>query len=264
MAYKFIACDFDDTLVTKDKRISQRTKDAVASCAAYGARFVLSTGRTLKSILPYYHELELTTPLITCGGAEVYDKNLNLIYNAPLPADTTHKLLNFAKDLGKHSHIYIGDDFCYAEENDDAKHYAEHTKLRGYVLEDIYERTDLVTPKFLVVSSEEEVARVTSLFSEAFPELNVVRSLGRFLEIAVPKANKGDAVLYTAEYMGYTPDEIIAIGDSEIDISMLNIAALSFCPEGGMPRAKAAADIICKDCSQDCVAEILEEYIFHV
>ena len=264
MAYKFIACDFDDTLVSKDKRISQRSKDAIATCAAYGARFVLSTGRTLKSILPYYRELNLTTPVITCGGAEVYDKDLNLIYHQPLPAETTHALLNFAKKLGKHSQIYIGDDFCYAQENDDAQHYATHTGLKGVVMEDIYERTDLITPKFLVVSSEEEVARMTSVFSEAFPELNVVRSLGRFLEIAVPKANKGDAVLFTADYMGYSHDEIIAIGDSEIDISMLQAAALSFCPEGGMPRAKAAADIICADCTRDCVAQILEEYIFHV
>lgn len=262
--YKFIACDFDDTLVSHDKRISRRTKEAIATCAAYGARFVLTTGRTLASILPYYRELQLTTPLITCGGAEVYDSDLKtLLYHAPLPAQTTHELLQFAKKLGKHCHIYQGDIFCYAAENDDSRHYAAHTGLTGKVMEDLYDRTDLITPKFLVVSSEEDVKRMTSVFAEAFPALNVVRSLGRFLEISVPQANKGDAMRFTAQHMGYTLDETIAIGDSEIDISMLNAAALSFCPAGGMTRAKAAADYICEPCSADCVAGILEEYVFH-
>lgn len=263
MAYKFIACDFDDTLFPTTRKLTQRSKDAVSACAAYGARFVLCTGRTLASILPYYRELQLNTPVITCGGAEVYDKNLNLISSTPLPSETTHRLLNFAKKQGLHSHIYQGDYFCYFQENLNSRYYAERTGLTGREMPDIYERTDLITPKLLIVADPELITQTMGSFCKEFPELNIVRSMGSYLEFAHKDANKGRAMLFTAEYMGYTPDEILAIGDAEIDLTMLEKAALGICPSNGMARAKAAADLICDSCDNDCVVQVLEEYVFH-
>lgn len=263
MAYRFIACDFDDTLFPTSRKLTQRSKEAVASCGAYGARFVLTTGRTLASIMPYYRELGLNTPVITCGGAEVYDKNFKLIYTAYLPSETTHRLLNRAKDLNLHAHIYQGDDFCYAKENQHSRYYGERTGLRGVEMADIYDRTDLITPKLLIVAEPDKIANAVEIFSAEFPELNIVRSMGAYLEFSQKDANKGKAMLFTAEYMGYTQDEILAIGDAEIDLSMLRAAGLSFCPSSGMPKAKAAADIICDSCDNDCVVQILEEYVFH-
>jgi len=263
MAYRFIACDFDDTLFPTTRKLTQRSKDAVASCAAYGARFVLATGRTLASIMPYYKELGLNTPIIACGGAEVYDKNFKKIYTAYLPAETTHKLLNRAKELGFHAHIYQGDNFCYAKENENSRYYGERTGLKGIEMPEIYDRTDLITPKLLIVADPKKVNEAMEIFSKEFTELNIVRSMGAYLEFSHADANKGKAMRFTADYMGYSIDETIAIGDAEIDLTMLREAGLSFCPSSGMPKAKAAADVICDSCDNDCVAQILEEYVFH-
>lgn len=264
MAYRLIACDFDDTLFPTSRRITLRTKQAVSTCSAYGARFILATGRTLASILPYYRELGLKTPVITSGGAEVYDQDFKLIYSAPLPSETTHRLLNRAHGLGLHVHIYQGSNFCYAKESVHSRYYSERTGLVGKEMPEIYDRTDLVTPKLLIVAEPEKIVENMARFQEEFPELNIVRSMGSYLEFAHADANKGSALRFTAEYLGYSMDETIAIGDAEIDLTMLNAAHLGICPANGMPRAKAAADLICASCDEDCVAQILEEYVFHV
>ena len=49
-AIKLIALDLDGTLLTSDKKISQRNLKALAAARAKGVKVVLTTGRPLKAM----------------------------------------------------------------------------------------------------------------------------------------------------------------------------------------------------------------------
>ena len=51
MKYKFIACDYDDTLLPKSGVISDFTKDTIREYIARGGRFAICTGRMFRSIV---------------------------------------------------------------------------------------------------------------------------------------------------------------------------------------------------------------------
>lgn len=51
MKYKFIACDYDDTLLPKSGVISDFTKDTIQGYIARGGRFAICTGRMFRSIV---------------------------------------------------------------------------------------------------------------------------------------------------------------------------------------------------------------------
>jgi HAD superfamily hydrolase (TIGR01484 family) len=56
---KLIAIDLDGTLLDGKKRISERNKQALQQAKAQGIKVVLCTGRPLRAIEPFLHELEL-------------------------------------------------------------------------------------------------------------------------------------------------------------------------------------------------------------
>ncbi len=265
MAYKIVACDFDDTLFANSTRtISAKNREAIDRCEAKGIKFIMATGRPLFSIRPYYEQLGLKTPLITTGGAEVYDKNYNRIYSSFLSYNDAIALLKHAKRLGVHAHIYNGDRFCYEKDSPIVDVYRRHTGMQGMLVPDLLALSpeELKTPKLLMMADPEKINVIQKEFAEEYPHLNVVKSLSSFVEFYDKKTSKGEALKFLMAHMGYSMDETVAAGDTQIDISMLKAAGLSAAPANAMSDVLSAVDIILNDCEHDCIAQLLNEYVF--
>lgn len=100
MNYKIIACDLDDTLLDDFGKISQKNKESIEKLPIYGIKFLLVTGRTYKSVLPFYNELHLNTPIITSGGTQVFDSSGNMIFHDLLPKEKVKALLKYFVENG--------------------------------------------------------------------------------------------------------------------------------------------------------------------
>ena len=94
-----------------------------------------------------------------------------------------------------------------------------------------------------------------------FPNLRVVRSKPIYLEFNSPTANKGAALKFIAQQYGIAREEILAIGDSQIDISMFEYAGLGVCLENGTSDAKEAAGYVAPSNDNDGVADAIEKYV---
>lgn len=265
MAYKIVACDFDDTLFSnKTHSISQANIDAINMCEAKGIRFVLASGRSLPSIQRYYEALKLKTPMITTGGAEVYDKDLNRIYSSMLGYDDIMMLLKRAKQLGVHAHVYKNGYFCYEKDSPIVEFYVKHTGMKGQVIPDLMDKPKewFESPKLLMMAEPDKITEIQKQLAEEYPHLNVVKSLNMFVEFYDKQTSKGNALKFLIDYMGYSMDETVAVGDTQIDISMLKAAKLSAAPANSMSDVLAIADIILNDCEHDSIAQLLNEYVF--
>lgn len=75
MKYKFIACDYDDTLLPKSGVISDFTKDTIREYIARGGRFAICTGRMFKSIVKIAREFGLHGEIISYQGSLI--KNID-------------------------------------------------------------------------------------------------------------------------------------------------------------------------------------------
>lgn len=69
MKYKFIACDYDDTLLPKSGVISDFTKDTIREYIARGGRFAICTGRMFRSIVKIAREFGLHGEIISYQGS---------------------------------------------------------------------------------------------------------------------------------------------------------------------------------------------------
>ena len=82
-----------------------------------------------------------------------------------------------------------------------------------------------------------------------------------FLEIANKNVNKGKSIVRLGEIVGIKTEEMIAIGDGENDISMLQSAGYSIVMGNATDKVKEHADFITKSNIEDGVAYAIKTII---
>ncbi len=94
---------------------------------------------------------------------------------------------------------------------------------------------------------------------EKYPEFVAVTGGIRNIEVSDTKATKGDAMLRLAAQLGIRPDQIVAFGDSENDITMLKAAGTGVAMANSLEITKDAADEITLSNEEEGVAAWLEK-----
>lgn len=94
--------------------------------------------------------------------------------------------------------------------------------------------------------------------TELFPELICTYSMQSNLEILRRGVDKGSALQKLAEYLGLAPEQVIAVGDSRNDLSMIRYAGTGLAVANACDELKQAANAVA--CTSD--AGVLS-YIYH-
>ena len=83
------------------------------------------------------------------------------------------------------------------------------------------------------------------------------------LEFVLPHTTKGTAVEALAKHWGFSPDEVITLGDSENDLSMLRFASAGVAMGNAKPNIKEAARYETTDNNHHGVAKAIYSAIAH-
>ena len=75
------------------------------------------------------------------------------------------------------------------------------------------------------------------------------------------RANKGDALLALADYLGVPHEKTFAFGDGLNDLTMLEKAGTGIAMANAFPEAIEAADWVTASCDEDGVAVGIEKFI---
>ncbi|KAG5524784.1 hypothetical protein RHGRI_031448 [Rhododendron griersonianum] len=90
----------------------------------------------------------------------------------------------------------------------------------------------------------------------------VVQAVPDMLEIVPSGTSKGNGVRMLLDQLGASPEEIMAIGDGENDVEMLELASLGIALSNGSDKAKAVANVIGVSNDEDGVADAIYRYAF--
>lgn len=261
MAYKLIAIDVDDTLLTSDVRIPERVSEAIRKAIEKGVIVVLCTGRTKKGMLRFYDELHLDTLYITSGGAEVFDAAGHALFTRGVDPPLVRQVLEFGEKKGVHAQVYIGGELVYREKNQYSDYYERFYGHPGIVEPELLKMPQIITPKVLFVIDEDKIAGIKEEAEKLFPMLTIKQSKPVYIEFAHPSVNKGEALAFVASHYGVDRKDVIAVGDTDIDIPMLEYAGLGVAMANATLHVQEAADIICPSNNEGGVADVIEKYI---
>lgn len=267
--YKLIAIDMDGTLLNSRNEISKRTRDAILNAGDKGVHVVLATGRLLTSAKNYSSKIDLKRPIISSNGAVIIDENENVIFEKHIDKSQIENITYIADKNDVYYHFY-GKDSFYS--NRYVKDIVEFYNPEGSLEEDkvkfnLYNHIgdilnkDIDIYKFIFI--EDDVKKLYKLREELqiVRDVNISSSWINNVEIMEKDVSKGNSLRYLCEKLNINKDEIIAIGDNENDLSMLNFAGLGVSMGNANKNVKSAADIITSTNDEDGVAKIIEKYI---
>lgn len=281
---KLVASDMDGTLLGRDGRISERNAQAIRELQNRNVEFLICTGRSfLDASLPL-KEHDLTCPMICMNGSAVYDKAGQLVDKMPL----TEQLLRFIleccdQECMDSDQPGICFDFMTADGNltISSEELIRRFFDEGILLpmadvinyEDIRSRFEIVSREE-ILSSRHEIFKMSLIHPDqqflervknrlkAEADLAIAASHYTNLEITHCGAQKGLALLKYAGMHGISSREIMALGDSENDISMLSLPlGYTLAMENGMDSIKKTARCRTRSNDRDGVAYAIETMV---
>ncbi|WP_066688680.1 Cof-type HAD-IIB family hydrolase [Christensenella intestinihominis] len=261
MAYKLIALDLDDTLLDYEKQISKRNREALDAAREKGAHIILASGRAYPGVTEFNETLQNKDYTIVCGGGQVADPDGKMIYSAYLSPITTKQVMRWAVTHGVYFQVYTDEGYFFLHRTEYSDYYERVCNYGGIEAPDLMDTEMILAAKILLIDTPEKLEEYRSELSAMFPELVVKKSQSDFLEIMDPAATKGNALEYLAKKLGIERQQVMAIGDSEIDESMIQWAGMGIAMKNACSACMEAADDVTASCDEDGVALAIEKYM---
>ena len=276
---RIISLDLDGTLLDSQKRLSEENRAALEEAAAKGVHIVPTTGRFFGMMPQAVRDLPFVRYAITINGAQVFDRETgNAIVREEIPLDMALEILEF---LDGYDIIYD----CYrsnwgwmteslqnkAEEYATDAHYVKMVRefrnpvadLKQY-LKSTAEEGDV--QKIMLFArnapgSDAVTKAIVDAVAERFPSIKATSSTWNNLELNIATAHKGNSLRRFAEYLGFTLDNCMALGDGTNDLTMIEAAGLGVAMSNAHPLVLAAADHVTVSNDENGVAKAIRDFV---
>lgn len=272
-AVKILAFDLDYTLLDSKKQVSARTRETLKRAARKGYTLVVATGRGLSTVPQMVLEIEGFTYIVTANGARVTELSTGRCVHAELLGEEDIKpALPFIEDPDIMREVFF-DNRVYTDRHclaDLPRYGVTDPANQNYILttrEPVDDTVSVIHSTFgrlenvnIFIGEPEKHARYLAELRK-IPTINVVTSFKSNIEIGSSRASKGKGLTALAASFGLGPEAVMAFGDSNNDLSMIQDAGVGVAMANASEEIKAAADYITAGCDEDGVAQALEKLL---
>ncbi|WP_313436991.1 sugar-phosphatase [Stenotrophomonas sp.] len=265
---ELVAIDMDGTLLDPAHRLTQGAKAAIAQARALGVHIVLTSGRPVSGLAPFLAELGIGGDddyCIACNGGLV--RRIGTGENVaefPLSFDDFLYCEQVARDIGVHFQALDGQRL-YTPNQDISRYtvidsHLSHVPLSYRRVEDMDRSMSFI--KLMMIDEPEVLdAAIAHLPAELTERFAVLKSAPFFLEVFDRRAGKGPSLQKLAEHLGIDRANVMAIGDQENDLTMLQFAGTSVAMGNAIDAVKAAARFETTTNAEEGVARAIETYV---
>ncbi|MGV6484069.1 sugar-phosphatase [Stenotrophomonas indicatrix] len=265
---ELVAIDMDGTLLDPAHKLTPRVKQAIAEARALGVHIVLTSGRPVPGLAPFLQELGIEGDddyCIACNGGLVQRIGpRETVVEYPLSFDDFVYCEQVAREIGVHFQA-LDAQRMYTPNQDISIYTVADSHLSRMPLS--YRRVADMDPgmsfiKLMMIDEPEvldaAIARLPTALTERFA---VLKSAPFFLEVFDRRAGKGPSLQKLADHLGIDRANVMAIGDQENDLTMLQYAGTSVAMGNAIDAVKAVARFETATNSEDGVAQAIERFV---
>ncbi len=259
LKYRLIAIDLDGTVLDGDGFIFPGAKEAIRDVLARGITVTLATGRMYQPSNRFAEELNVSAPLICYQGALIRQSgNGDVWWHKPLPLPVARKVIAGIRRLGVHQYAYVNGAIYVEQVRDEDRRYARRNGVELHLVDDLTTLHHGRPTEIAARGQPEDIDRVVALVRDCCGSEVIVNKIhNSFCEIADAESGKGNALEHLATRLAIPRSQVVAIGDSPNDISMLRWAGLGIVVGDGPAEVRAAADWVIGDGAQDSFCEAI-------
>lgn len=270
---KMIGFDLDGTLLTDQKELGEYTVQILKRAVEEGIVILPITGRPLCGLPEEVTGLTGLRYAITANGARILDlKNAAVLKEQLVSVETAEKILDILGNYDSLREIYYdGTGYAEREKLEQIDHFFEEGPMAEYV-RSTRQPVENLMDKFRKESRE--VDKVQGVFADlgereaALDEIRklegvtITGALHNNIEVNAAGVDKGNALLWLAQYLGIAPEETMAFGDGNNDLALLEKAGTGVAMKNGIEEIKRAADETTeKTNDEEGVAQFIETYV---
>ena len=255
--------DIDGTLMNYDSSYTKKMAGVIKEIQNTDVKMVLATGRMFQGAQFVADMFDINTPVVCYQGAVVRTKE-NILWQALVENKIVREIIEYLRSKKVHTHIY-NDDILYVEDNN-KEIMDEYCLGRGieYIHISSFDEIKLnnVAKVLGVIKDKVLMQEVKDELSCKYKNiLTIVQSSPVYLEINDIKASKGNALKFLKDYWNLTYDEIIASGDQDNDVDMLQEAKYRVCVGNNSKAMEKIANYHCKSVNSDELPDLIERLV---
>ncbi|ENY68714.1 Hypothetical protein, predicted hydrolase of the HAD family [Metamycoplasma auris 15026] len=270
-----IFSDVDGTIY-QDFNLKKETEIDIKFAIENGADFNICTGNPVQERMIYLANKLNARYLICSSGAEIYDvKNKKIIQSWKIDYEILLKLIEIAKKLNiqmffwdEENYYYLKDEFPI--KNEILKYHFISDEKRKQVPKKW--NNEVINPIKIEVYSNFN-NQFPNLPADVFPYVQNIEGIEMVLthfniEISPKNISKGSAIkwivtnLYKNENVNL--DDVMTIGDSNNDASMLEIGNYSYAMANSVDKPLKIAKFFTSDVIQNGLGEAILDYLYRL
>ncbi|WP_094096428.1 Cof-type HAD-IIB family hydrolase [Paenibacillus physcomitrellae] len=283
---KMIAVDLDGTLLNSNSQVSMENAEAIQEAQSQGVLVTIATGRAFYDAKQICSQAGISTPVIGANGATLHDADGQPIHSIPINRDKAMEVLAWL-EANQYYYEAMTDRGIYTPQNGHELMSIEMDRVLSsnpnmtlqsllHALEKQYEQHGLARiPSYRHVPEEAEIYNILGFSFEAEKleagrkryledsELTMVISADHNFEVEHPLASKGSALMRMADMHQIPLSEVMAVGDSYNDISMLKIAGRSVAMGNAHQQIKDLCSTVTLSNQDNGVAHAIRQVLGH-
>ena len=266
MKYKLIVSDFDGTLAFNSV-VSNEVKKAIKKYREAGGKFVLCTGRHRLSANAVINRNGFDTDgVISLQGAYAEVNGVELL-NGGVPKQIIYDIVNDIHLFGVKVCLWQ-DDYLFYEDGESAIKYANYFTSVGVKIAPLNNVNEIlqskvgVFNKIIINETPSDVFnKIITFINQKYGDWVVANSGAPYLtEVVSNKFTKYKSTKIMAKYLGFNEDEVITVGDSTNDLTLLEYG-FSIAVANADDEVKKVARYIAPSVQDDAIKFIIEKIL---
>ena len=251
-----VAVDMDGTLLHNDKSISDYTINVLRKIVEKGILLVPASGRPLNGMkAAVLNNVKGIKYAICSNGAMLMDvQKEKSISETGIPTEKALKALAYLEQFPVAVYVHTDKGTFRAEG-------WEKTGLSEKNLGEFLKTSGVNVMKMGAFVLTDELAQKLLEKGSPIPGIAFLRTGDGIIELNSTNASKGNALYILCEKLGIQLENVLAIGDNENDISMLQAAGISAAMRNAEDDVKQAAKFVAGNNEEDGAAHFLEEWV---
>jgi Cof subfamily protein (haloacid dehalogenase superfamily) len=244
MNIRLVALDIDGTLINPGAHFSDLPDESITSAVHAlrdaGIVVALASGRMFPGTARVAAHLGIEQPLICQQGASVHNGDGSLRHGYTIGHDVALDLLDYATSNDWPLAWFDSRRYLVTRHCEQAQFFADVSQIQMEVHEEPH--CAGVHPTGIdIISSKEDASLVHAEIEARYGDRLCLLDFPSVTAVHSREASKGNALAMLAAELGIEQQQVLAIGDSVNDVSMLDWAGQSAAPEHCDHYARAAA-----------------------
>jgi Cof subfamily protein (haloacid dehalogenase superfamily) len=241
-----VVSDVDGTLVTHDKRLTDKAKAAVKKLEDAGIGFTITSSRPPVGMRFLIAPLGITLPIGPFNGSSMVDDELNPIVQHLIGEAAARKSVEVLDKYGADVWIFTNEDWII--KRDDGKYVPHERDTIQHAPLMVDDFTPYLAKACKIVGASSDFPLLERCEAEMQQVLGdsavAVRSQNYYLDVTPPNQSKGTFVKAMGKRLGLPLSAIAVIGDMQNDLPMFEIAGFSIAMGNASDTVKSKASAV--------------------